>query len=342
MFLEVLGIVFLIIILIALYISFKIYWKIRRFRQSDFSLALSVLPDLDAEFEVDNNESWQEKEQLKFCESRLKSIGAKHVNYYSTIMNGNISLISMWLHQDLVSILIYEVQPEAGDTIFVVEAVCKTNNGGTLCISNNPSVEFHSRPETHPIYSQNTNDPLDLIKGIKKHIPSDQKIVKIKDAKDFLDETYEVIAEWGWRKEQLNSDYCREKFNLIGVSVNDDLIDSLIEVGRINSIDVTRRRALRSIKHTDGMTVVKWEKIKDQIIVISENMNGEDVLDEIMNVFEASTELESQILEGLENTSNGIKNPFAAFENIISVLQFRVKKIAKIEQPYKAVIFIKQ
>lgn len=68
MFFEILGWIFLIILLVAAYYGWKIFRFFKKQVNSDFSTALSVLPDQNMELVPSNSEEWLEKEQLNFCE----------------------------------------------------------------------------------------------------------------------------------------------------------------------------------------------------------------------------------------------------------------------------------
>ena len=84
MFLEILGIIFLVVICVVGFFAWKIYRFARAQANSDIATAISVLPSQEMELEPSNPGEWKEKERLEFTESELKRIGASHVGYHNS------------------------------------------------------------------------------------------------------------------------------------------------------------------------------------------------------------------------------------------------------------------
>jgi hypothetical protein len=96
MFLQILGIIFLVLLLIAAYYGWKLYRFVKREQNSDISKATSVLPSQVMDLEPSNIDQWKEREKLDYCESELKSVGAAHVGYFFTHSGFTVIRISLW------------------------------------------------------------------------------------------------------------------------------------------------------------------------------------------------------------------------------------------------------
>ena len=96
MFLQVLGVLFLLLICAAGFFFWRLYRLARKRSGSDLATAIAVLPAMEMELEPSSARDWKEIQQLEYAESELKSVGAAHVGYYC-VYHGHATIrVSMW------------------------------------------------------------------------------------------------------------------------------------------------------------------------------------------------------------------------------------------------------
>lgn len=72
MFLQILGVIFLVVLVVVAFYGWKIYRFVKRQAKTDTVVAMSVLPAQDMELEPAVVDEWKEKERLGFMEAELK------------------------------------------------------------------------------------------------------------------------------------------------------------------------------------------------------------------------------------------------------------------------------
>ena len=72
MILDILGIIFLILLLVGAYYGWKVYRFFKLQSSSDIAVAMSVLPAQDMELEPSNNEEWVEKETARLSRKTIE------------------------------------------------------------------------------------------------------------------------------------------------------------------------------------------------------------------------------------------------------------------------------
>lgn len=340
-FLQVLGVLFLIVLCVGAYYAWKIFRFIKRQTNSDFAKAMSVLPVQELELEPSNSDEWIEKERLAYIESDLKTMGADHVGYYSIYMGMAIIRLSLWSFKAQAVIAIYEAtsELEKSKANFLYEAVCKTENG-SICVSSNSNAAYDSRPEKHILYVSESTSISRMLKELKTKIPTDKKIIEIIDPKDFFIECYEDIAEWAWRKEQLSSAKTQQVLSSVGVDITDNLMEALIEMGANYTVEVNVDRARRNLAKTSKMSIEEWEKIREELIIINEKMHVHHIIDAIYTLGGELTETQEQVIEGFENTTHELTDPIGAFQMLLQAMNLKTKRIAQMETPVRTEVYL--
>ena len=86
-----------------------------------------------------------------------------------------------------------------------------------------------------------------FFKTLKAEIPQGKKVLKIEDPKEFFMDSYQDAAEWNWRPEQLKSDKTKQTFATVGITVTQELLNGLIDMGISYSVDFTSVRLKTAI-----------------------------------------------------------------------------------------------
>lgn len=341
MILDILGVVFLILLLVGAFYGWKLYRFFKIQSSSDIAIAMSVLPAQEMDLEPSNNEDWIEKEQLGFQEKQLKSIGATHLGYFVIYSGYAIIRLSLWNYKQAVTAAIYEASSEQDKKTasFMFEVASKIN-GGSVCITSNHTASNDSRPPNHLLHYNESNRILDFIKEVKSKIPSENKLLKISDARAFFTECYEDTTEWSWREEQLTSSKTQQALQSVGVEVTDELMTELIEIGKAYSVEVNVNKVRKKLAKNSKMSAAQWEKMRDRLVIVNELMEIEDLLDAVYQSAGELTESQDLVLDGFEQNSNNLVDPIAAFQLLVQTLNLQVKRIAKIDEPVKTVVYV--
>ncbi|MCG7972484.1 MAG: hypothetical protein JBO36_17720 [Candidatus Thiodiazotropha taylori] len=340
-FLQILGTIFLALLLIGAYFAWKLYRFVKRQQNSDIAKATSVLPSQVMDLEPSNRDQWKEREKLDYCESELKSIGASHVGYYFTHSGFAMIRISLWNFKNQVIAAIYEGSTDINqkDVRFIFEVACKLTDG-SLCITSNQHALYDSRPDNHIIQHNESNSILEFIKALKREIPENTKLIKIPDPLEFFIESYEDATEWSWSAEQLKSEKTQQVLASIGVTVTDELMDDLIESGRSYSVEVNVNRARRKLARHSQMSVEKWDKISDKLVFINEKMEVSHLIDAVYDIAGDITDEQEQVLDGFQQTTEKLTDPIGAFQMLLSSMDIKAKRITSMETPVKTEVYL--
>ncbi|MGH1539971.1 MAG: hypothetical protein ACRBHB_06095 [Arenicella sp.] len=341
MFLQILGILFLIVICIVAYFAWKIYRFAKTQENSDIAVAMSVLPSQSMELELSGKDEWKEQEQLVYSESELKRVGATHVGYYCVYNGYAIIRISMWNFKDQAVAVLYEALSELDEdkVSFIYEVASKLDDG-SLCITSNPHAAYESRPDKHKIVFNESKSIIDFLKLIKVEVPEGKKILKIKDPREFFLECYEDISEMGWMPEQLKSDKTQQTLSSVGVTITEELMKELIEMGVSYSIHINVRRARRKLAKHSKMSADQWEKIRDQLVFINEKMEVDHLVDAIYDLTGELSEIQEQALEGFQINTKELTDPIGAFQMLLQSLNLKVKRVASMDSPINTEVYL--
>jgi hypothetical protein len=340
-FLQVLGVIFLIILCVLAYY----FWKIRRFfkahANSNLSVAMTLLPALGLDLEDSSHEQWREREQLDFLESQLKRIGANHLGYFC-LYHGNAEiLVSMWNIKHQAVAFIYEghsgIKGDASAFFFEVSCKLKT---GSLTITSNPHAIYDSRPEQHRIVFNEANSIGDFIKALKTEIPAGEQPVVIKDPTQFSQDAYEEIAEWAWRPEQLKSEKTQQVFAAAGLKIDDELMNELIDTGRSFAIDISIERTKRKLTKHSKMSAERWERIRNELVIVSEHMQPDHLIEAIHDLAGDLSDVQQQVLDGFDANTKTLNDPLGAFQMLLSSLNIKAKRIATMEALGKTEVYL--
>lgn len=342
MFLKILGIIFLIVLAILAFYIWKIYRLVKKTAGSEIQVALSVLPDQDMDLMPSTRGEWKEKDKLDFTESELKKIGAALVGYYCVYHGCAIIRVSLWNFKDQVAAVVYEgaTEQDEDNVSYIYEVACNLDVG-SVCITSNPHAVYDNRPEEHKIVFSESKSIVDFIKQIKNEIPAQRRAKRIADIKDFFVECYEDTAEWGWRPEQLKSDKTLQVLSSVGVKVTDEIMDELIDMGELYSMQINVNRAKRKLAKQTKMSVEEWEKIRDRLVYVNEKMRVDHLVEAIYDLAGELSEIQEQALEGFGISSKqGLSDPIGAFQMLLQSLNLKVKRVVSLDKPVKTEVFL--
>lgn len=341
MFLEILGWIFLIVIAVVAFFGWKIFRFYKRHANSDLSVAMSVLPAHDMELEPSNIEEWRERERLKFSESELKKIGAKHLGYFCVYNGYAIIRLSMWNFKNKATAVIYEACStlDEENVTYIIDVVSRVEDG-SVCLTTNPTVSYTERPKNHIAVYSETNSVIELLRAIKSAVPEGKILKKTTEPLDFFIECYQDTTVYAWKKEQLESNQTQQTLASVGVKITDELMEELVEIGITHSVEVHVDRARKKLAKHSKMNAEKWEKIREKIIIVNEEMNVDYIMDAVYQAIGEPTALQEKALEGFQITTEKMTDPIAAFQMLAQSLNLSVKRLVKFDEPIRTEIYL--
>ncbi|MDX1456253.1 MAG: hypothetical protein R3276_01615 [Marinobacter sp.] len=341
MILQILGVVFLILLLAIGLLVWKVYRLVKTQANSDIAVAMSVLPAQSMELEPSHADDWSERERLDFQERQLKGIGAHHVGYFCVYSGLAVIRVSLWNVKDWAVVAIYEAQSSEnrGEVTFIYEVASKLNDG-SLCVTSNAHAVYDSRPANHRMLFDEAESVIDFLKRLKHELSSDGKAIRIADAREFFIDCYEDTSEWSWREEQLTSDKTRQVLAAVGVNVTDELMQELIDMGRSYSVEVNINKVRRKLARNARMSVEQWEKIRDRLIIVNEKMQIHHLLEAVYEAAGELSDVQEQVLDGFEQTSRELLDPISAFQMLAQSMNLKLRRIAATEHPVKSEVYL--
>lgn len=319
---------------------------------ADMGTAISVLPAQELDLKPSTLERWQLQEQIQALAEELVQINARNLGYFEVRHGYALIQISLWNYKQQAIIAIYEasttVQPDSAHLFF--EVACKTNSG-SLCISTNANAANTSRPENHKLIHHSSNSVKELLKQLKTQLGQEQKAVRITDGKLFFNECYEDTTEWAWMPEQIKSQQTKQTLEIVGIAVTDELIEELLELGRLYQVEVNTRRALRrlasglrnqaNIPESISTSVANLESLTDRLVVIHEKMDAVHIIDAIYDLTESLSDNQEKVIEGFQINNPTISDPISAFHLLLQATNLQPKRIATLHKPVRSEIFLK-
>lgn len=349
LFLQILGGIFLVVLLVAAWYGWKIFRFFKRIKSGEYSTAedqvCGLLPPTEIELESADVNEWLSKDRLFSAENELRAIGCEHIGYFTTYQNMLTIQISLWSFKGAVLFAIYEALKNLEEdkaSTFVIECAAKTSDG-TLTITSNPSALVLPRPRNHIIHIEESFHPKALLTLLKSKLTAIGKPQKISNPKQFFCETAEDIAVWLWSEEQLRSQDFRNFLEQAGIETENFDLDQLVEYGNSYRSEHLTRKITRKVASNPKISAAKWEEIRDNLIIIHEEMDKSNFVGSLYDMCVGLSEAQEEMLEELEESENKI-HIFDEFEKLKKPLKevLRVKKLGDVKEPVMAQIYIRQ
>ena len=341
MFLQVLGVLFLLLICAAGFFVWRLYRLARKRSGSDLATAIAVLPAMEMELEPSSARDWKEIQQLEYAESELKSVGAAHVGYYCAYHGHATIRVSMWNYKHQAVVVIYEGSSngDSDHVRFVYEVSCRLPDG-TLCVTSNQHALYDSRPARHRLVFREAGSILELLKAARSELERGEKISRIEDPKEYFMECYEDTTEWAWKPDQLRSDKTLQVLASVGVQVTEELMEDLVEMGQSHCVEVNINRARRKLVKNSRMNAAQWEKVRDRLVFVNECMKGEHLTEAVYELAGELSEVQERVIEGFEQNTEKLQDPVGAFQMLMQTLHIDAKRVAKMDSPVRTEVYL--
>lgn len=345
LFLEILGVIFLIFLLIIAFFGWKFYRGYKNIVtscNSDLFTVLSVIPPIQLELEAGSLQNWKNQQQLVNDQAQLEKLCFTHKGYFCVEHDLSTIQVSLWQLKNSISVAIQEgVANDCEDSAkYNIDAVVMLNDGGSLSVSNSEFSDLLPRPEKFRLVRTESQNIIELLALVKSSVPSELKPIAIKDTRVIYKECYEEMMEWLWQEPQLRSEKIQQVLSPLNIEVNDELIEQLLEHADSCLSEIHSERALKRLAQTPSISAAQWEDMRDRLIVIHDKMNAQSLTENLYEMI-GDNEDHEELLDQLSKKKT-INHPIQTFNEFFQRLQLDQghRRIATLQKPVAAEIYL--
>ena len=346
-FLQILGGIFLLILLVIGYFVFRFWRGIRRALEAssgDFAKVIEILPPIFLELDSLPDSEWRSKDAIKQDKKLLTAAGFHHEGDYKTFHGLSEMHLSVWKHpKNQIAVIIIEGFVPDDDSVPVayLHDVCLKGQVGAFTLTNSTQGALLPRPKKYPYVIQEDKSLRDLLSSLKQHIPSNFKPVPFAKATDLYKVGAQEYAIWLYQREQLVSEKIERLFEPLQLKLEGELLDQLVEYGQEEASRFHSENIVKFISERTKMSAGQWEQIRDRLVVVHAKMSGQNVCDALYQLvnYEQLDSIESDIEAASE--SKEAVDPFKLLDELTKKADAVLPKcIATLSKPMPAKIFI--
>jgi len=318
---QILGVLFLIVILIVAYFGGRFFWRIKKgmdFSSGPFAQVITALPPINFCLERSSKKEWENQTRINEDSQLLLKLGFIDEGMYETYMGNVTGLLSLWHHPSKhINVAVAEVHShdDTGiDPIYFADIVVAFN-GGVFTLTNNPQPHNLPRPEGMPMKVVNSDNLKVLLSQVGKNYPKNRKVKPVSSFKDFYVEQSQQYNKWVWQEEQLKSPELEALFAPLNIKFEGELLTELLDYARSEESELLEETVLKKLSQQPSLSAEKWEEIRDSLVVVHEKMTASDIMHVMYRIYGYDkVEIIEDELEEFSETSDGI-NPFESLES---------------------------
>gem|GEM_PF-1351639 len=346
-FLQILGILFLIILLIAGYLGLRIYNSMKKSTGvgKDFSTLLSILPPLRLELDKSSVQRWEKQAILTQDENLLKSLEFNHAGYFTSTIGSMMVKISLWsLNAQGIIVVLTEAKSTGADSrpiSYIKDVFVEFGKSGTLTLTNTTDFDCLPRPPQHQIHHIDTHDLQKMLNQLTSKISPGTKIKPVQSPVSHFKDYFDELSEWVWQKEQLCSNKLRDTLQPIDITIEGDLLRQLLDHAAYQMNEIYSEKIKLQYTKTEKLTATQWEELRDQLIIVHEKMRATELIDAFYHlVGEDLTSDIEHLMDEIEDKQE-LDDPLVEFSNLLKKIpQFNeVQPLDNVSDPIKADIY---
>ena len=344
--LEILGVIFLVILCVLAYFGFKIYRFFRNSVDSNIVKAYEILPPIRMEFYPLTENSWKDKDRYKKDNEFLTKTGFQLDGIYETFANNVRTVISLWLNpKNRLIAVIYEASATTEDpsniTFYASELYLPYSDGSSITVTNNTHANTLPREPKHKMVMFDSSDFKELFLELKKHIAKDKKVKAIKNVRQHFMDVASEMNSWVWQKDQLKSEQVRDLFAQQGIALTEELVEELVVDAEAEKSMLLSDKIIQIFTEKTNISAAKWESMRDRVVVVHEKMSADDLVSCFYQLVEDMSDSDTEKVEAIEELDY-IACPVTLFSSRLTQLRCanRIKCIAKLKQPVLSHIYL--
>jgi len=347
MLLQLLGILFLLLLLAGAYFGWKFYAQYRGDNEdigsNDLYKAIAVLPEMELILDTADIVDWKSRDQLIEQENALRRLGLQHQGYFRSLSEVAQVQISLWSFKQAIAFVFYEGRTQSQSVHFSYECIARLSDGSTLCVNHSSLSHPLPRPPQHALLKADNAGVAEMLKTLKQNIPAGCKVLPIKDVKKYFIESSEQIHEWLWREEQLRSKQIAALLEPLGIVISDALIAQLVDHGNMLRSQLRSHQIVRKLAASAKVPPGRWEEIRDNLVVVHNDMSAAELVGAIYDLNPDLDDKQEAELDKLAE-NNDVIPAVEELERLRSTLNisFDAKRLASVNEPVRGEVYLAQ
>lgn len=345
--LQVLGIVFLGIILVVGFFVGRFFWRIRkslRYGSGPFSTVVMSLPPINFELDRSAKKQWKYQNKISEDAELLRKIGFEDEGFYETVMGSVTAQLSLWRHPSKhINVAIAEVHAEEASGIEPVyfTDIAIALEGDNFTLTNNPQPNVLPRPDGMLMNVVTTNSLKVLLSKVSANFPKNKKVKPVANFKNYYVEQTQQYNAWIWQEAQLKSPQLATLFEPLNITLDDALVSDLVAYARDEESELLEQKILKQLAKQPSLSAQKWEEIQDSLVVVHEKNSASDIVVSLYRIFgEDQLDAITDELDEFSDNSD-IIDPFKAIAMWVKRAGLSLPKpFAALNKPYIARIYI--
>lgn len=347
--LEIVGIVFLVILAVVAFYVFKFYrWlKLSAGDINELMAIQTVLPPINFEIHEAPEAVWRSTERLQADRRWLQQAGFVHAGDFDTVMGQVEALISLWSHPELgFGCAIYECSvyledQDSHQVVYQGELFARFEDGSSLTVANSKQAETLPRPAAHALQVVDSEELAVAYETLSAAIAKRPKVAPIGDMVSTFTHFVSDYNSWLWEEPQLRSPEVSSLIAQLGIAMDDALIERLLAYGREEKSELLSARVLQRLAAKADMTAAKWERLRERMVVVHAQMSADELIDKFYLLLGEVCEKDEARIDAIAELEH-IACPVTLFSTRLSQLKSanRIKLVAKMEKPVLSYVYI--
>ncbi|MBB3169664.1 hypothetical protein [Simiduia aestuariiviva] len=347
--LEILGLIFLGVLLIAAYFGFKFYRWIKRSADqfNEMAIVQMVLPPINFEIHSAPEANWTQQARLLRDQQWLRDSGFTHEGDFDTIMGQAEALISLWGHADLaICCAIYECRVYLEDqddfhTVYASELFQTYADGSSLAVSNSADAGTLPRPQKDRLVIEESESLGALHQVLVQQAPNGVPVKALGNVVNAFQNFVEEYNAWLWEEAQLRDPTVAALLEKVGVELSEDLLQRLLEEARCEKSEWLSRKILRRLSERANMTAANWEQIRERMVVVHQKMTADEIINSFYELLGEVCEKDEERIDAIAELEH-IACPVTLFSTRLTQLKAanRIKLVAKMEVPVLSYVYM--
>lgn len=348
-YLEILGIIFLLLLCVALYYGLKTYRWFEKTKQGSEELrrVLQVLPSVQLELYEEPLASWVNERAYDDDAQVLRDLGFFHDGCYEGASGNSAFTLSLWVNAKKgIYAALYETQTSVDgqgepSSTYVADVFVLFTNNSTLTITTASKANALPRPKQHRCVYAEVNSVKDLFPHLKPNAPANVKIKSIGNPLHTFRDFCNDYHGWLWEEAQLRSPEIAALLAQSGIAMTDALIAELLEYAGYEKSEILKEKIIRRVARSSKVSVEQWESLRDQLVVVHDKMDGNQLVGCFYELIDKLSKDEEEMLEKIAERSH-IHHPVALFSKKLKTLKGanRVKRFAVMREPVNAHVYV--
>ena len=126
----------------------------------------------------------------------------------------------------------------------------------------------------------------------------------------------------------------------VGVDVTEELLDELIGLGISHSVEVNVDRARKRLAAHSKMGAGQWEKVRDRLVFVNENMQMDHLESSIYELVGELTETQEKVLEGIKANTEEVIDPISVFQMCLQTMNIKAKRVISMDVPVRTEVYL--